>query len=225
MLLLRLDKSHTAAMDMSMSSSMSMPSMTSMAPSVSATSSGMSGMTGMSAMDMMTPYLHFTGGDNLLFKTWTPSSHGAIAGACIGLVALAIFERWIAAMRGILSAHWRRRAFAFTTPLRTSDSGTSTPAQDKKAQEIQEVNINSLSSEYPGPVFSFQRSPRSIEPFLLAHDVPRGALYAFQALLAYALMLSVMTFQAAFIISIVLGLGIGEVLFGRMGSTQNHLLH
>lgn len=33
------------------------------------------------------------------------------------------------------------------------------------------------------------------------------------------------TFQAAYIISIVVGLGIGEVLFGRMGSARGHNTH
>lgn len=57
----------------------------------------------------MTPWLHFKGGDNLFFKSLHPSSHGAIAGACIVLVALAVFERWVAAMRGMLEKHWRQR--------------------------------------------------------------------------------------------------------------------
>ena len=40
----------------------------------------------------MTPWLNFVGGDNLFFKTLTPSSHGAIAGACIVLGLLAILD-------------------------------------------------------------------------------------------------------------------------------------
>jgi copper transporter 1 len=33
-------------------------------------------------------------------------------------------------------------------------------------------------------------------------------------------MLAVMTFQAAYIISIVIGLGLGEILFGRIASAH-----
>lgn len=58
---------------------------------------------------MMTPWLHFIGGDSLFFKTLAPSSHGAIAGACIVLGLIAIFERWIAGTRGVLEVHWERR--------------------------------------------------------------------------------------------------------------------
>lgn len=57
----------------------------------------------------MVPWLHFTSGDHLFFKSWHPESAGAIAGACIGLVLLALFERWLSATRSVLEAHWRRR--------------------------------------------------------------------------------------------------------------------
>ncbi|KAH9949020.1 Ctr copper transporter [Amylocystis lapponica] len=177
---------------------------------------------------MMTPYLHFTGGDNLFFKTWTPSSHGAIAGACIGLVALAILERFLGAVRSVLGAQWRQKAMALVEAKSfPPPSPITTPSKEKTPSDIEEVNINSLSGSYmeQGPFLSSRRAPRRISPFIIAHDFPRGVLYALQALLAYVLMLAVMTFQAAFIIAILAGLGVGEVLFGRMGTAESHTFH
>ncbi|KAJ6586451.1 copper transporter [Mycena vulgaris] len=55
-------------------------------------------------------------------------------------------------------------------------------------------------------------------PFIPAHDIARGALHALQAFFGFAFMLAVMTFQAAFIISIVVGFGVGEMIFGRYAS-------
>ncbi|KAI0768497.1 Ctr copper transporter [Trametes elegans] len=150
---------------------------------------------------MMVPYLHFTGGDHLFFKTWHPSSHGAIAGACIGLVIFAILERWVDAMRALAEDHWRRRHVPHTVVLPR--------------------HPHDMPSAPPRKI----RSPRTIPPFMASHDIPRGVMYAFQALLMYALMLAVMTFQAAYIISIIVGLGIGEVLFGRIGGAKSHMLH
>jgi copper transporter 1 len=69
-----------------------------------------------SKLVLMTPYFHFTGGDYLYFRSWHPSSHGAIAGASIALVVLAIFERSLNATRGVMDAHWRRR-YGFMTTL------------------------------------------------------------------------------------------------------------
>ena len=57
----------------------------------------------------MVPYLHFTSGDVLWFQGWVPKSPGAMFGACLGLFLLAIVERWIAAMRSLAEAYWRKR--------------------------------------------------------------------------------------------------------------------
>ncbi|KAI1797680.1 Ctr copper transporter family-domain-containing protein [Ganoderma leucocontextum] len=179
-----------------------------------------------SVIAMMVPWLHFTGGDNLLFEAWHPSSNGAIAGACIGLVFFAIFERWVNGMRGVLEGRWRQQALATMTSS-TADNACHAPgspshpaSRSPKLKEVgtsgvEEVNINPLPSQ---SARRLQRPIRTIPPFIPSHDIPRGALFAFQALLYYVLMLAVMTFQAGYLISIVAGLTIGEVLFGRFGA-------
>ncbi|OJT12575.1 hypothetical protein TRAPUB_10816 [Trametes pubescens] len=178
-----------------------------------------------SMTDMMVPWLHFTGGDNLLFATWHPSSKGAIAGACVGLALLALFERWVNAMRGAAEAYWGRRALALMSDNKPEPSchSPSASAEAKGSGSVEELKISELPSQ--DSTTRQRRARRTLPPFILSHDVPRGALYAFQALLTYALMLAVMTFQAAFIISIIVGSGIGEVLFGRVGGAKSHLLH
>lgn len=66
----------------------------------------------------------------------------------------------------------------------TSDETEKIP---KVVTEIQTVSrTNSSSSTCArGP-------PRKIAPFIAAHDIPRGAIHAFQALLSYTLMLAIM---------------------------------
>jgi len=203
---------------------MDMPMTSTASASMASSTSGSMDMDSM----MMVPYLHFTGGDNLFFKTLTPSSHGAIAGACIVLVAFAICERWFASVRSCLTVHWRQRALALAANRdnRPERSTTSTPTTDEDACcDVEEVIVDSLSVKYTRPTFAFRRASRNIEPFIILHDLPRGILYALQAFLAYTLMLAVMTFQAAYIISIIVGLGVGEAFFGRLGTGDSHLLH
>jgi copper transporter 1 len=60
-------------------------------------------------MSMMASGLHFSHGDVLLFKELQPSSAGALAGAALVLFALAVFERWLAATRLVLSARWNQK--------------------------------------------------------------------------------------------------------------------
>jgi len=99
-----------------------------------------------------------------------------------------------------------------------SDDHISCTSNDKQKSmevitEIRSASRPNLSSPTHAP-----KTPRIMAPFIAAHDIPRGAIHALQALLGYALMLAVMTFQAAYLISVIIGLGLGEVMFGRMGS-------
>lgn len=59
-------------------------------------------------------------------------------------------------------------------------------------------------------------TPRLVPPFIPLHDIPRGILHAIQTVFSYTLMLVIMTFNAGYIISVILGLGVGEIMFGRM---------
>jgi len=169
---------------------------------------------------MMIPWLHFTGGDNLYFKSVHPSSKGAIAGACLVLVLLAIFERWVSAMRAVLEAHWRKRALAIIS-RRSAESDTPQSCDDsEKSMDVDAQTGAQGVSRIPSRL---PKSARMIAPFIPAHDIPRGVVHTLQAFLSYTLMLAVMTFNASYVISIVIGLGIGEMLFGRMGSAMNIL--
>lgn len=65
-----------------------------------------------------------------------------------------------------------------------------------------------------------QRKGRWSRPFRLGADVPRGLLYMLLSLVHFAVMLVVMTFQIWWILSVVVGLGVGEMLFGRFGGER-----
>ncbi|KAJ6502883.1 CTR copper uptake transporter [Mycena vitilis] len=138
-------------------------------------------------MGMMMTALHFTPlADTLWFAGWVPSSGGALAGACIGLFVLALLDRYVAAMRVLLSARWAAAPCDGDEKLNAARKGKGRG-----------------------------RGRLHAPPFVAKQDVPRGALYALQTLFGFAFMLAVMTFQAAFIISIIVGFGVGEMLFGR----------
>lgn len=54
--------------------------------------------------------------------------------------------------------------------------------------DVEEVDFKGPSLQGPAAIFA----PRSLPPFILSHDLARGFLFAFQALLHYLLMLAVM---------------------------------
>ncbi|KAG1897199.1 CTR copper uptake transporter [Suillus fuscotomentosus] len=146
------------------------------------------------AVGNMLSYLHFAPGDTLWFLGWVPESSGTMVGTCIVLFMLAVIERWIAACRGVMEFHWSQQAIII--------------ASDK---------LNTLPTRsYP---IGFIK--RFTPPFIPAHDISRGVMFAAQTLLNYFFMLTVMTFQLGFIFSLVVGLGVGETLFGRFGGVTH----
>ncbi|KAF9512739.1 hypothetical protein BS47DRAFT_1297301 [Hydnum rufescens UP504] len=138
--------------------------------------------------------LHFSSGDPIWFAMWQPTSHRAVVGACSGLVLLAIFEKLVSCMRSVLEVEWKR--WCWPPP---------SPASNEKP--------NAASSISSGASRTFTRT---IPPFIISHDIPRGVLFMGHALLRYMLMLAVMTYSASYIISILIGLSIGEVAYGRL---------
>ncbi|KAF7289166.1 hypothetical protein MIND_01377700 [Mycena indigotica] len=154
--------------------------------SMNMTHSPSSNGTSMGDMMMMKAYLHFGGGDALLFKTIAPSSAGAIFGACLILFLIAVGERWILAIS---------RRFA--------------KARVVRSQRLLQNYV------FDGKPADGEQSS-SPTPFILSHELGRGFLAGLQVTLHYLLMLVVMTFNAAFIISVILGVVAGEIAFGRL---------
>ncbi|KAF9513873.1 hypothetical protein BS47DRAFT_909210 [Hydnum rufescens UP504] len=160
-------------------------------------------MNGMAMSMGPLPYLHFTDGDALWFAAWTPTSHGAIAGTCMALALLAILERLLAAVYGILNAEWNRRSHM-------------AHEADNQSESMPFSGMEGSSSSLQ---LTTKASNRCRLPFISAHDIHRGTVFLVQSSVGYALMLAVMTWNASYIISVILGLGIGEALFGRFVTT------
>jgi len=152
------------------------------------------------ASGQMLPYLHFQGGDILWFSGWVPGGKGTMAGACIGLFLFAIVDRWLAAMRAVAQVSWSKRA------------------------QIGLANkLNAQGKGNNGQTLSGILTMRTIPPFIPAHDITRGFLHGAQALLSFVFMLTAMTFNAGMILSVAIGLGVGETLFGRYAASRPNL--
>ncbi|GJE96170.1 CTR copper uptake transporter [Phanerochaete sordida] len=172
---------------------------------------------GMTLMEgQMLPYLHFTTGDMLWFMGWVPQSSGAMVGACIGLFLLAIVERWIATCRAVMQAHWAKRA-AIVRSDRMNARGLPVGSED----DLKRPKPATMAATIRDAAM-FHTTP----PFILSHDLVRGIAFAGHSALQFAFMLVVMTFQVGFILSIVVGMGVGETLFGRFaGHAAAHASH
>lgn len=168
-------------------------------------------------MGMMKPYLHFTPGDFLFFSNVQPTSTGGMAAACIVLFLLAFLERLVAAYGRVTEKKWnaeianilhaRQRPII---PQSMQSRSRLYPDEKKGGYDISSDDASSVKS------VNAVKAPRVL-PFVTKIEIKRGINRAVGGLFMYTLMLAVMTFNAAFILSIIVGLGIGEIAFGRFG--------
>jgi len=175
------------------------------------------------SMGQMLMYLHFTSGDNVLFFGWVPKSAGSMVGTCIGLFLLAMLDRWLAACMAMMSAHWSKRAQVVQEDKRSSRGlpVASLPAEPSRKDSF--ASESDVPPPAPAAPSIHPITLRNAPPFILSHDIVRGIMYAGHVALQFAFMLIVMTFQVGFILSIVVGLGVGETLFGRFASHATHI--
>ena len=59
-----------------------------------------------------------TGPPAFLFQSWVPTSGGAVAGICIAVFLLGIFERYLVALRRACDYAWRRGSVCPLAPYR-----------------------------------------------------------------------------------------------------------
>ncbi|WVO15562.1 hypothetical protein L204_103222 [Cryptococcus depauperatus] len=106
-------------------------------------------------------------------------------------------------------------------PAEGSQPTTENEAQTEKQKE-KAVERGELHTHLPRAVrrtLDPGRQGRWSRPFRWTVDVPRGLLQALQVAVHYLLMLVVMTFNIWWTISVIIGSGVGEMLFGRFGSS------
>lgn len=143
-------------MDMSSSSSASMP---------------MSSSTMMSMSTMQIVF--YTSTSTPLYSTsWTPSNTRQYAGTCIFLIILATIFRALFALRAVLERKWqlmesRRRYVIAGAEERKKES---TPSEDETKMSVSSKN----SAE--GNVMVLKRKGSGVRPWRTTQDVPRACL-------------------------------------------------
>ncbi|SCV71527.1 BQ2448_3115 [Microbotryum intermedium] len=185
-------------------------------------------MSNSSSATMGTSFSTTIGSAQLWFDGWIPTGSSSTAGACVGLALLAIFSRFLAAVRTSCEANWtqsimrqrlaQHRPLVDATLLNTvsmtpsgSDlDGDSDPADRARAR---------TQSDLIDLLHKFHSSPA---PFTPSIDLPRTVIFTLQAFIGYLLMLAIMTYSAWFFIAIIAGLAVGELLFGRSINRHGH---
>ncbi|KDE09480.1 hypothetical protein MVLG_00381 [Microbotryum lychnidis-dioicae p1A1 Lamole] len=186
-------------------------------------------MSNSSTATMGTSFSTTIGSSQLWFDGWIPTSSASTAGACIGLALLAILSRFLAAVRTSCEANWtqsilrqrmaQHQPLVDATLLNTVPTMPSGGSDRGAASDPSNKAQASNRSELGDLLHKFHSSPAPFTPLI---DLPRTVIFTLQAFIGYLLMLAIMTYSAWFFISILSGLALGELLFGRFINRHGH---
>ncbi|KAF7722095.1 hypothetical protein EC973_003710 [Apophysomyces ossiformis] len=156
-------------------------------------------MSGMGHMMMSMGTFHWSNvGEALFLDAWVPKSEPAYIGACFGLMFFAVLSRALMALETYFAA-WRTiRAAAASKNI---TSGVALQDSEKH-------------NDYPEPMSNLPTVP----PFNWLMDPARSFMTTVSSFVSYLLMMVVMTGNGGYFVSILGGIFIGELLFGRFRS-------
>lgn len=141
---------------------------------------------------MMQMYFHWSIYDYILFKTWVPYNALTYAISLIAVFLMALIHEGFKVAKTNLEFRWRMKPKY--QPVNSSYG--STKIQDKSHSSI---------------VYA---------PFDLPKDLLRALYRTIDVALHFFIMLVTMTFNAGLFIAVVLGYGVGHLLFARLAKPQ-----
>ena len=169
-----------------------------------------------SGMDM----IFYTSTTTPIFSSqWTPTSTAQYAGTCLFLITLAIIFRALFALgykldkRNIDAA--RKRRYIVVAGQTSITEETALNSEAKSA-----VLISERGGEEEVRVVS--RKMRTVMPWRLSTDLPRALLSTVTIGVGYLLMLAVMTMNVGYFCSVLTGIFVGELAFGRYTRGDEH---
>ncbi|CAF9908677.1 MAG: hypothetical protein ALECFALPRED_004891 [Alectoria fallacina] len=141
----------------------------------------------------------FTSTSTSLYSTrWTPSTTGQYAGTCIFIIILGAIFRGLFSYRAMQEHRWRG------VELKRRHILVSGKKQDDEGARLDEDDIG-----------AGDRTRRRIRPWRISTDVPRALLDTVIAGVGYLLMLAVMTMNVGYFLSVLGGIFLGSLMFGR----------
>lgn len=139
---------------------------------------------------------------------WIPVTAAAAFGACFGLFVLALFTRFLGAVR-----HQVNLAWAVKHGQKHPDTRDNPETGPEAVQEEGAPNDRAVST------IRGRKLPPAI-PWRAQREFPRAGLATLHATLEFFLMLAVMTYNVYYFISIIMGIFTGELIFGRWASVH-----
>ncbi|KRX90672.1 High affinity copper uptake protein 1, partial [Trichinella pseudospiralis] len=157
-------------------------------------------------MPMMMMSMSFHGGVNevILFSFWKITTLGGLLGSVVGIFLLAILYEGLKVMRETMLEN------AIVEQSLRKKNGTVIDPADNCRQGIGETSQNQTSDI---ELFTLKSTRHRLRPFSTAHII-QSTLHMIQLFFSYMLMLVVMTYNIWLLLAVIVGCGVGHLLFG-----------
>ncbi|KAI0995098.1 hypothetical protein K3495_g13083 [Podosphaera aphanis] len=135
---------------------------------------------------------------SLYVRIWTPTGPAGYAATCIFLISLAIISKGLVVVKARLEAHWKDTDFERQYP---------------------ELGSNGFSeSEFKDDALKVPKRSVSYKSWRPCVDPVRAVMDTVSAGIGFLLMLAVMTMNIGYFISVLGGIFIGSLAFGRFSN-------
>ncbi|KRY67869.1 High affinity copper uptake protein 1, partial [Trichinella pseudospiralis] len=178
-------------------------------------------------MPMMMMSMSFHGGVNevILFSFWKITTLGGLLGSVVGIFLLAILYEGLKVMRetmlenAIVEQSLRKKNGTVIDPADNCRQGIGETSQNQTS-DIELFTLKSTRHRYwRNPVALFKPQEQQsklafrLRPFSTAHII-QSTLHMIQLFFSYMLMLVVMTYNIWLLLAVIVGCGVGHLLFG-----------
>ncbi|KAF2135847.1 uncharacterized protein K452DRAFT_238608 [Aplosporella prunicola CBS 121167] len=157
---------------------------------------------------------------SLFSNQWTPKNKGTYAGTCIFLIVLAVAYRLLLVGKQKLEERWLNQAINRRYVVVADRQPESERIEKDPDSKDAVLSANGVEEH----VKMVRAKACGAQPWRFSVDLPRAALVTVQVGVGYLLMLSVMTLNVGYFLSVLGGTFLGEVILGRynQGFADHH---